>query len=145
MRFSSCAGLLAILLAACHAVDPGLPPAAVRGMPWGEGPADRLAWTARQAVERGQSKQALVTAETILLQQPHHVDAHRLRQDVMRQRGRRGRLLAEARKRVTERPDDGHAHYLLARISEDPERKLAGFRRAAELAPESVWPWLGLA
>jgi tetratricopeptide (TPR) repeat protein len=145
MRPSSCAGLLAVLLAACHAVGPGLPPDAVRGLPWGEQPADQMAWTARQAVERGMPERALVELETILRLEPQHVDAHRLRQDLMRTRGRRGRLLDEARRRVAKRPEDGHAHYLLARISDDPQQKLAGFRRAAELAPESVWPWLGLA
>lgn len=145
MRSLTFAGLLAVSLAACHTSGTGLPPDAVRGLPWGDEPADKIAWTARQAVERGQPERALVELETILRLQPNHVDAHRLRQDVMRLRGRRGLLLDEAQRRVAQRPEDGHAHYLLARITDDPAQKLAGFRRAAELAPDSVWPWLGLA
>lgn len=145
MRLSSSAGLVAFLLASCQTVDPGLPPAHVTGLPWGPQPADRLAWSARQEVERGDPERALVELATILAEQPRHVDANRLRQDLLRERGRRGRLWIEAHKAVHERPNDGLAHYLLARIVEDPRAKLRGFARAVELAPESVWPWLGYA
>src|SRR5690606_26061210 len=64
---------------------------------------------------------------------------------VLRDRGRRGRLLIEAQQAVHDRPDDGLAHYLWARILDDPKAKLQGFARAAELSPESIWPWLGYA
>jgi len=96
-------------------------------------------------VERGETGEARAQLQAVLKERPRHVDAHRLRQDVLRQQGRRGWLLSEARDAVQERPNDGLAHYLLARITSDPGDKLAGFRRAAELAPASVWPWLGLA
>ncbi|MGK0304180.1 MAG: hypothetical protein ACI89X_005088, partial [Planctomycetota bacterium] len=145
MRLSSSTGLMALLLVSCQAVDPGLPPARVTGLPWGEQPEDRLSWSARQDVERGEPEDALVQLATILAEKPRHVDANRLRQDLLRGRGRRGRLLIEAKQRVHDWPDDGHAHYLLARILDDPGAKLAGFRRAALLAPGSMWPWLGLA
>jgi len=145
MRLSSSTGLMALLLAGCQSVDPGLPPAHVTGLPWGEQPADRLAWSARQDVERGDPERALLQVATILQEEPRHVDANRLRQDLLRDRGRRGRLLIEAQKALHDRPNDGLAHYLLARIQDDPKAKLAGFARAAELSSESIWPWLGYA
>ena len=145
MRLPLSAGLMALLLVSCQAVDPGLPPARVAGLPWGEQPEDRLSWSARQDVERGEPERALVQLATILAERPRHVDANRLRQDLLRERGRRGRLLIEARQRVHDWPENGHSHYLLARILDDPKAKLAGFRRAARLAPGSLWPWLGLA
>ena len=145
MRLSSSVALVVLLLAACQIRDPGLPPARVGGLPWGEHPADRLAWSARQDVEHGKPQRALAQLATILAEQPDHVDANRLRQDLLRERGRRGRLLIEAEAAVRDRPSDGHAHYLLARILDNPEAKMAGFRRAAELSPGSLWPWLGLA
>ncbi len=145
MRLSSSTGLVALLLVSCQAVDPGLPPAQVTGLPWGAQPEDRLSWSARQDVERGKPERALVQVATILSKKPRHVDANRLRQDLLRERGRRGRLLIEAKQRVHDWPDDGHAHYLLARILDDPKAKLRGFQRAARLAPDSMWPWLGLA
>ena len=137
--------LLAATLGACRAPGPGAVPAEVSGLPWGTSPAGRIAWSARQAVERGDVSAGLEQCEALLAQDPGDVDARRLRQDVLRQRGRRGRLLQEARDAVAARPGDGHAHYLLARVTDDGRAKLAGFRRAAQLAPESVWPWLGLA
>lgn len=139
--------VLVVALAACQVSGPrpGLPPERVGGLPWGEAPADRLVWSARQAVERGDPEAALVELDTVLRRQPRHVDAHRLRQDVLRQRGRRGLVLAEARAAAAERPDDGLACYLLARATDDRREKLRGFARAAELAPDAVWPWLGLA
>ena len=66
MRLSSSAGLVAFLLASCQTVDPGLPPAQVTGLPWGPQPADRLAWSARKQVERGDPERALVELATIL-------------------------------------------------------------------------------
>ena len=137
--------LLLATLVACRAPGPGLPPATVGDLPWGSAPAGRIAWSARQAVERGDVVEGLAQVEALLGQRPLDVDARRLRQDVLRQRGRRGLLVREARAAVEARPEDGLAHYLLARVTEDRAEKLAGFRRAARLAPAEVWPWLGLA
>lgn len=145
MRLSLSVSLLAVLVASCQSLDPGLPPARVTALPWGDAPADRLSWSARQAVERGEPEQALLQLDSILAERPRHVDAHRLRQDLLRERGRRGRLLIEASKRVHDRPKDGLAHYLLARVTDDPGAKLQGFQKAAQLQPDAVWPWLGLA
>jgi len=145
MRLVLSVSFLAVLAASCQTIDPGLPPARVAVLPWGDAPADRLSWSARQSVERGEPEDALMQLASILATEPHHVDANRLRQDLLRQRGRKGRLLIEASKAVHDRPADGLAHYLLARITDDPKAKLAGFRRAAQLRPDAVWPWLGLA
>lgn len=145
MRLVLGVSLLAVLAASCQTIDPGLPPARVDVLPWGDAPADRLSWSARQSVERGEPEDALMRLASILATEPRHVDAHRLRQDLLRQRGRKGRLLIEAHKAVYDRPADGLAHYLLARITDDPKAKLAGFEKAALLCPEAVWPWLGLA
>lgn len=123
----------------------GLPPGRVLDLPWGESPADRLAFSAREHLERGEPREALATLEAILAKEPGHVDARRLRQDVLRERGRRGLLTTEAVAALRQHPDDATAHYLFARIVRDREQKLAAFQRAAERAPASVWPWLGLA
>ncbi len=146
MRFGAAAGLVVLALGAAGCAGPrSLPPSRVLDAPWGDGPEDQLAFAAREHVERGELRAALGKLDTVLAAAPGHVDALRLRQDVLRERGRRGLLLHEARARVAARPDDGIAHYLLARIERDPERKLAAFERAAALAPQSMWPWLGLA
>lgn len=137
--------VLTALLAACQAVDPGMPPDEVTALPWTDAPADRLCWSARQAVERGEPARALLQLRTVLQQQPDNVDAQRLRQDVLRVRGRRGLLAVESAERLRRQPDDGHAHYLAARITPATDDKLDGFRRAAELRPDSMWPWFGLA
>ncbi|MCB9877055.1 MAG: hypothetical protein H6835_05570 [Planctomycetes bacterium] len=145
MRRNLHALLLASGLAACATSDPGLPPTKVTGLPWSDAPADRLALSARQAYERNEPRRALELVEQLLSQAPRHVDALRLRQDLLRERGRLGVLLDEAQRAVAAHPDDGLWHYLLARVEVDPAAKLAGFRRAAALAPDSLWPWLGLA
>jgi len=145
MRRSLFAVSVVVAFTACRSIDPGLPPAEVRGLPWSDTAADRLALSARRAVERGEPLVALRQLTTILRNEPNHVDANRLRQDVLRQRGRRGLLVREARQRLREHPEDGLSHYLLARVTDDPQEKLRGFARAAERSPDSLWPWLGLA
>ena len=146
MRCGAAAGLLLLVLgvAGC-AASAGLPPARVADVPWGESDADQVAFAARELAERGQARAAIERLEQVLAADPHHTDALRLRQDLLRERGRRGLLLHEARTAVARAPDDGTAHYLLGRIERDPAVKLAAFERAARLAPASLWPWLGLA
>lgn len=132
-------------LAACRSTDPGLPPARVVDLPWADTAVDRAVRVARDAFERGEPVAALGMLDAALAGHPRDVDALRLRQDILRQRGRRGLLLHEARAAVAARPDDGLAHYLLARVIDDPVAKLRGFQQAALLARDSLWPWLGLA
>jgi hypothetical protein len=122
-----------------------LPPARVRDLPWGDAPAEQVAFAARQRAERGDVAGALRELAVVLEAEPRYVDARRLRQDLLRERGRRGVLWHEAMGELARHRDDAQAHYLAGRIARDPERKLALFERGAELAPQSVWPWLGLA
>lgn len=138
------ASLLLLVVAACTA-HAGLPRQPLVDLPWGDRPADRLALAARAAADRGDVLPALAAIDEALALEPRHVDALRLRQDLLRDRGRRGLLTVEAEQAVAARPEDADAHYLLGRIVEDPGRKRACFQRAADLAPRSLWPWLGLA
>ncbi len=137
-----CAWLF-VFVVACAA--PGLPPAAVEGLPGRDSPADRLAAGARDLIDRGRQRAALTQIEQILADEPQHVDARRLRQDLLRERGRRGLVWYEAERAVEAAPGDAIAHYLYGRMIPGPEAKLAAFSRAATLAPGLVWPWLGLA
>ncbi len=72
------------------------------------------------------------------------VEAERLRQDLMRQRGRVGALRAEAEAAVAAAPESAARHYLLGRV-QSPQDALASFEVAVRLDPQSVWPWMGLA
>jgi hypothetical protein len=144
MRSRSAVPLLSFLLLACSATM-DLPPAGVRDLPWGEAPADQAALAARALAERGDVRGALRELDGVLAVAPHHVDARRLRQDLLRERGRRGLLWREACQELQTRPDDGLAHYLAGRIARTPAQKLAHFEQSVRLAPASLWPWLGLA
>ncbi|MGE3171249.1 MAG: hypothetical protein AB7O97_01405 [Planctomycetota bacterium] len=78
------------------------------------------------------------------------VEVERLRQDILRQRGRIGMLRAEADARIAAQagsgPGEAAAHYLRGRLEPaGSPRQLAEFGRAAELDPTSMWPWLGYA
>lgn len=132
-------------LVGCHAVRFAAPPARLDDLPWGDAVADRMALSARDQAERGNPRAALTQLDALLASQPGHVDARRLRQDVLRERGRRGLLTHEAEQALAADPGSAAAHYLYGRIALDRDRKLHAFARAAELAPASIWPWLGLA
>ncbi len=134
------------LLCLCACAAPvGLPHAPIRDLPWGAAAADQQVLEARQLVEQGRPREALDLLETVLAGAPRHVDALRLRQDVLRERGRRGRLQAEVDDALAAAPDDATMLYLRGRIATGTAAKLDAFRRAAELEPASIWPWLGLA
>lgn len=139
-----CVGIL-VAAGACSSFSIGVPPGRVDGLPTGLGPADRVAQGARDLLDRGNPRAALLQIETVLREDTGHVDAARLRQDILRERGRRGLLMHEAEQRLLARPDDAISHYLYGRVVRDGRQKLASFQRAAELAPQSAWPWLGLA
>jgi hypothetical protein len=131
-------------LCAC-AAPVGLPRAPITDLPWGTDAVDQQVLSARQLVEQGRPRAALDTLEAVLAAAPHHVDALRLRQDVLRERGRRGRLQYEADQALAADPDDAIALYLRGRLVVSTEAKLADFALAAQLRPGSVWPWLGFA
>ncbi|MCC7396122.1 MAG: hypothetical protein IT455_03555 [Planctomycetes bacterium] len=137
--------VLLLLTAACTTIPRGLPPATLRDLPWGDSPADQTLLQAREAMERGEPRAALTLVGEVLAARPHDVDARRLRQDLLRQRGRTGLLLAESDEALQRNPDDGIAWYLRGRLVDRGEDKLRCFSRAVELAPDRLWPWLGLA
>jgi hypothetical protein len=135
--------VLSVLAAACHA--PAGPAGPIRDLPWGDSPADEATLQARQLVDQGRAREALELVEGVLAADPRHVDALRVRQDVLRERGRRGLLVGEAQRALRENGDDAVMLYLAGRLAPTDDRKLELFGRAAELAPSSLWPWLGLA
>ncbi|HEX5053831.1 MAG TPA: tetratricopeptide repeat protein [Planctomycetota bacterium] len=145
MRCPRLLPLLGALAAACSTASVGLPPDSIVDLPWSEAPADLVAMNARSEFERGHARQALAMVEGLLAAEPRHVDANRVRQDILRERGRRGLLWQEAERALERRADDGLALYLLGRVVTDDDVKLRSFARAAQLWPQSVWPWLGLA
>lgn len=134
-----------LAVAACHSWSGANVPGSFAELPWRGTENDAAVLAARALVEHGEGKQALAMVEAVLQKEPRHVDAQRLRQDVMRERGRRGRLWWEAETAVAKAPDDPEALYLLGRVVADPREKERLFERAATLAPDSIWPWLGLA
>ncbi|MFO1078750.1 MAG: hypothetical protein U1E73_13595 [Planctomycetota bacterium] len=144
MRFLRRRALLVpALVAACVAAPFG--PSRVSSLPWSEAPADRAVLEARGLHERGDAEAAMRLVDTVLQKDPRHVDALRLRQDIARERGRKGLLLVEVERMLAAAPDDALAHYLHGRIGYTMDDKRQSFERAAALAPESLWPWLGLA
>ena len=137
--------VVGVLTVACALSAPGRPPSRVGDLPWQDTPEDRLVLQARGEFERGRPRAALDALQPVLTAAPGHVDAARLRQDILRDRGRRGLLLVEAQRRLAAAPDDARAHYLAGRLVLDRAQKITHFQRARELAPGSVWGWLGLA
>ena len=98
---------------------------------------------AQRLADAGQVREALAAVDAIR-SDGLVVEAERLRQDLLRQRGRLGALRAEAEARVAAQPDSGLARYLLGRI-QPPGQARATFEEAARKSGGSVWPWLGLA
>lgn len=139
--------LLVVLVgfAACQTLSDEGPPAPIVPLPWRSGGVDAEVLRARALVEQGEPRAALDLLADVLVREPRHVDARRLRQDVMRERGRRGLLWHEAERDLLAAPEDAEALYLFGRVTSDVQEKLQSFERAARLAPQSLWPWLGLA
>jgi len=132
-----------LLLGACQTSLPPVPDAFAE-LPWSRSAPDQAILAARRAIERGEVLAGLQQVEAVLAAEPLHVDAHRLRQDTLRDRGRRGLLECEAQAAVAER-GDALSHYLLGRMVMDRDRKWQAFQQAATLAPSAIWPWLGIA
>ncbi|MCA8949135.1 MAG: tetratricopeptide repeat protein, partial [Planctomycetes bacterium] len=135
----------ALLLGGCASALRGdLPPDRLRDLPWTDAPADVRVLQARALVDRGEDKEALGLVEAVLATEPRHVDANRLRQDLLRERGRRGLAVAELERALARQPDDPLWNYLRGRVAFGQRDKRRWFAHAAELAPDLVWPWLGL-
>lgn len=137
--------VLLAALASCRSWSADDPPSTLVDLPWRGGAGDDDVLRARALVESGRPRDAIAVVDRVLAGEPGHVDARRLRQDVLRERGRRGLLWWEAEQAVAQRPGDAREQYLFGRAVADREDKLRAFERSARLEPRSVWPWLGLA
>ncbi len=113
--------------------------------PWRGGDLDRVVIRARELVDRDDGPAALQLVDGVISSSPRHVDAHRVRQDVLRARGRLGIVLREAEQRVAAWKDDPYAWYLHGRVQRSDAGKRADFERVVSERPESFWGWLGLA
>lgn len=80
-----------------------------------------------------------------LRQETFAVEAERLRQDLLRQRGRLGLLRAEAEAKVAAVGATAEVQYLRARLLPPGASMVEAFERAASTDSQSLWPWLGLA
>ncbi|MEZ5965363.1 MAG: tetratricopeptide repeat protein [Planctomycetota bacterium] len=99
---------------------------------------------ARDRFDQGEAREALRVAESVLGEDPDNVMALRLRQDVLRERGRRGRLRSEAEERVHDAPNDPLGFYLRGRLQPAGRAQTADFERCTHLGPDFFWGWLGL-
>lgn len=138
------ASVALLLLAACGVSSTRLP-SELCAAPGLETEADRAVAFARSRVERGDPTGALQAVATALALAPSHVDAQRVRQDLLRERGRRGLLAVEAQTRLENRSSDPAAHYLAGRLARPAAAQLPFFERALELDHRFYWGWLGLA
>ena len=136
--------LLLFLFAACAAGASRLLPGRLADVPGDDEGGVGLS-VARRLMDQGEAPAALQQVDAVLSLQPGNVDGMRLRQDLLRSRGRMGLLRAETETALRLRPDDAVSHYLAGRIAPGDDAKRAQFERAVKLAPESLWPWLGLA
>ncbi|MGE0144110.1 MAG: hypothetical protein AB7I19_08690 [Planctomycetota bacterium] len=118
---------------------------AFTGAPTATTDADRLAMHARDLIDRGDDRAALERADAALALDPRQIDAHRVRQDVLRRRGRHGLVWAEADRRLSEWGHDAESLYLRGRIEPNDHEKRTLFERALQEEPTSFWAWFGLA
>lgn len=100
---------------------------------------------ARERIDLGDEQGALVLLDAHLSQAPRDIDAIRVRQDLLRGRGRVGLVFVEAERRLVEWGENAESLYLMGRIQRRNEDKRAWFERTLEADPRSFWGWLGLA
>ncbi len=148
-RLCALVGGISFLLLACHACvgvgGRGLPPAQLRDLPVRGSPADQQVQTARTWADRGRVDAALALLRDVLRDEPRHVDAHRARQDLLREQGRIGLVLQEARDRVLAWGGASTALYLEGRVQRARDRSRALFETAVARDPSGFWGWHGLA
>ena len=135
--------LLGLGYASCSAVDKVTLPPRLSEAP-GDG-ADLAALAdARRHFDQHRPRAALRIVEDILSRHPKDVDSQRVRQDILRERGRQGLVLREAEDRLAAEPTAA-ALYLSGRVQSDPSTKQQRFRAAIERDPGFFWGWFGLA
>ncbi len=143
-RRASLASLTLVVLSACASGRLSLPTELV-AVPGDATEADRAVAFARTRLEHADAAGALQAVTTALELAPEHTDAHRLRQDLLRERGRRGILAVEAAARLEARPTDPAAHYLAGRLQRPAAAQRPYFERALALDHRFYWGWVGLA
>ncbi len=142
----SAAALGLLVMTACSVIDGGSrPPAHLRDLPSLESQSAQQVQTARTWADRGRADEALALLRDVLRDDPRHVDAHRARQDLLRERGRIGLVLQEARDRVAAWEGSSAALYLEGRVQRSRARSRALFEAAIAEDPTSFWGWHGLA
>jgi tetratricopeptide (TPR) repeat protein len=141
----SCAAcwLLSWLLAACASSNPLAVPAVLHSLP-GQGDQARALQAAQEQADRQRPAVALGMVEKLLAKYPHYVDAQRLRQNLLQERGRLGLVLHEAEQRLTTDPG-ARSFYLKGRVQGKNADKRQAFQAAVDLDPEFFWGWFGLA
>lgn len=145
MRPADAAVILLFVAAGCGTTSERRVPERLVEAPDLEREADRESWRARQLFEAGRPLEALEVLDVVLDEDPEHTDAHRVRQDILRRRGRMGLLLWEAEQRLEASPESARAHYLAGRIARTDAEKERRFEAATRLAPDWFWGWLGAA
>ncbi|MBK8976716.1 MAG: hypothetical protein IPM29_12425 [Planctomycetes bacterium] len=147
MRVSTVSSLAVLAsLGGCAAAPSPPLPARLTDVPWSRSEPDRAILAARALADRGRAREALAGADAVLATHPRHVDAQRLRQDLLRERGRLGRVAVEAEQRVADWQGDARALYLRGRVAgRDDAARRELFAAAVRRDPASFWGWLGLA
>lgn len=135
--------LLGWLLVACASSNPLKVPAKFHSVP-GQGDLAAALQAAQEQADRQRPRAALGMVEKLLSQNPHYVDAQRLRQNLLQERGRLGLVLHEAEQRVAAEPG-APALYLKGRVQGTNAGKRESFDAAVALDPEFFWGWFGLA
>ena len=136
---------LALVLPSCTAPLATKIPSELSDVPWRGGPGDQRTLRARRMHDRGEAREALALIDEVLGDHPRHIDAQRLRQDLLRERGRFGRVLVEAQERIRAWGDEAAARYLRGRVQISDKAKSVDFEAALTLRPDLFWGWLGLA
>lgn len=145
VRLLACVLALQVMTA-CSSVGTGsLPPLRLRDLPASSGPVHERIAEARRLGERGRQDAALALLRDVIRDDPRNVDAHRARQDLLREQGRIGLVLQEARDRVAAWDGDATALYLEGRVQRSPDASRARFEEAIARDPSSFWGWHGLA
>lgn len=137
--------LLLLLVAGCATIGAREIGGPVESVPDAHDPLDIGTWRARQLFEAGQERDALALVEDVLQRAPGHMDGQRVRQDILRRRGRMGRLLWESEQRLAAEAESADALYLAGRLALTDRDKRGWFTRAVNAAPRSFWAWLGMA
>ncbi|MFO1051722.1 MAG: hypothetical protein U1F36_05875 [Planctomycetota bacterium] len=133
-----------VLLGACASTVPHDLPELYSGVPRVDREIDALVAKARALSESGDDAAALEVVDRAIAGDEHQIDGQRLRQDILRRRGRLGLVLHEADQRILEWRD-AEALYLRGRVEPVDDEKQRWFARAIERDQHSFWGWFGMA